>query len=64
VLQAVVGSSQGNSDAAYVLAHVRANCGHPDAAPALLKLALDAPGVFVFRRDAQEWLDRLTTKSK
>jgi len=64
VLQAVVSSGQGNSDAAYVLAHVRADRGHPDAAPALLKLALDAPGVFVFRKDAQEWLDRLTTKSK
>jgi len=64
VLQAVVGSGQGNSDAAYVLARVRADRGHPDAAPALLKLALDAPGIFIFRRDAQDWLDRLTTKSK
>ena len=64
VLQAVVGSGQGNSDAAYVLARVRADRGQPEAAPALLKLALDAPGIFIFRKDAQEWLDRLTTKSK
>ena len=43
LLQAVVGSGQGNSDAAYFLARVQADRGQPDAAPALLKLALDAP---------------------
>ena len=64
VLQAVVDSGQGNSDAAYVLARVRADRGQPEAAPALLKLALNAPGIFIFRKDAQEWLERLTTKSK
>jgi len=64
VLQAVVGSGQGDSDAAYVLARVRADRGHPEAAPALLKPALNASGVFIFRKDAREWLDRLTTKSK
>ena len=64
VLQAVVASGQGNSDAAYVLARVRADRGQSESVPALLKLALDAPGIFIFRKDAQEWLDRLTTKSK
>jgi tetratricopeptide (TPR) repeat protein len=64
VLQAVVGSGKGSSDAAYMLARVRADRGHADAAPALLKTALDAPGLFIFRKDAQQWLDRLTSSSK
>jgi tetratricopeptide (TPR) repeat protein len=64
VLQAVAQSSQASSDALYVLAHVRADRGHAEDAPALLRMALDAQGIFVFRKDAQEWLDRLTTKSK
>jgi hypothetical protein len=64
VLQAVVTSGKGSSDAAYMLARVRADRGHADAAPTLLKTALDAPGLFIFRKDAQQWLDRLTTTSK
>ena len=63
VLQAVVASGKGNSDAAYILALVKADRGQPDSAPALLKTALAAPGLFIFRKDAQQWLDRLTTKS-
>src|SRR5438270_1791514 len=54
VLQAVVDSGQGSSDDAYFLARVRADRGHREAAPALLKTALDAPGLFVFRHDAQQ----------
>ena len=64
VLQAVFNSGKGNSDVAYILALVKADRGHPDSAPALLKTALAAPGLFVFRKDAQQWLDRLTTTSK
>ena len=60
VLQAVVTSGKGNSDAAYFLAQVEADRGNRDAAMALLKTALDAPGLFVFRKDAQQSLDRLT----
>jgi tetratricopeptide (TPR) repeat protein len=60
ILQTVVGSGKGSSDAAYILARVRADHGHPEGAPALLKTALAAPGLFVFRSDAQQWLDRLT----
>jgi tetratricopeptide (TPR) repeat protein len=59
VLQAVIASGQGSSDTAYTLARVRADRGHPDAAPALLKTALDAPGLFIARKDARQWLDRL-----
>jgi predicted Zn-dependent protease len=61
VLQAVLKSGRGNSDAAYLLARVQAERGHPENAPALLKSALAAPGLFLFRNEAQQWLDRLTT---
>ena len=64
VLQAVYNSGKGNSDAAYILALVKSDHGQPDSAPALLKTALSAPGLFIYRKDAQQWLDRLTTKSK
>jgi predicted Zn-dependent protease len=63
VLQAVLASGKANSDAAYILAHVRADRGNPDGATALLKTAIDAPGLFIFRKDAQQWFDRLTTAS-
>ena len=64
VLQAVASSGQASSDGLYILAHVRADRGHAEDVPGLLKMALDAQGIFVFRKDAQEWLDRVTTKSK
>ena len=64
VLQAVVGSGQGNSDAAFILAHVRADRGQSDTMVPLLKMALHASGLFIYRKDAQQWLDRLTTSSK
>jgi tetratricopeptide (TPR) repeat protein len=64
VLQAVLYSGKANSDAAYILAHVRADRGRLDSAPELLKTALAAPGLFIFRKDAEQWLDRLTTASK
>ena len=64
VLQAVVVSGKANSDVAYVLAHVKAARGQPDAAGPLLKMAVKAPGFFIGRKDAQEWLDRLTATAK
>jgi tetratricopeptide (TPR) repeat protein len=64
VLQIVVGSGKGNSDAAYILALVRADRGHAENAPALLKTALSAPGLFILRKEAQQWLDSLTTTTK
>ena len=64
VLQAVVDSGQGSSDTAYALARVKWDRGHPEGAPGLLKTALSAPGLFICRADAREWLDRLALKSK
>ncbi len=60
VLQAVMDSGQATSDAVYILARVKADRGQADGAPALLKSALDAPGFFIARNDARQWLDRLT----
>jgi tetratricopeptide (TPR) repeat protein len=60
VLHAVVDSGRGSSDAAYTLARVRADRGHADGAPALLRSTLDAPGFFIARNEARRWLDRLT----
>ena len=64
LLQTVVGSGQGNSDAAFFLAHVRADRGQIESVMPLLKLAINAQGMFIFRKDAQEWLDRLPATSK
>ncbi len=46
VLQAVVGSGQGNSDAVFILAHVRADRGQTDALVPLLKMALQRVWTF------------------
>ena len=56
VLQAVFNSGKGNSDTAYFLALVKSERGELNSAPALLKTALAAPGLFIFRKDAQVWL--------
>jgi tetratricopeptide (TPR) repeat protein len=64
ILQSVFTSGRGNSDGAYVLALALADQGHPENVAHLLKTALDAQGLFVFRNDAQQWLDRLSAKAK
>jgi hypothetical protein len=38
--------------------------GQAEGVPKLLKVALATSGIFIDRKDAQEWLDRLTTTSK
>ena len=64
VLQAVYSSGKANSDAAYFLALVQSEQGHPENVAPLLKAALGAPGLFVYRNDARQWLDRLSAKAK
>ena len=64
VLQSVFASGRGNSDGAYVLALALSDQGHPENVATLLKSALEAQGLFVFRNDAQQWLDRLSAKAK
>jgi predicted Zn-dependent protease len=64
LLEAVVASGKGTSDAAYTLARVLAARGQAEGVPKLLKVALAASGIFIDRKDSQEWLDRLTATSK
>ena len=45
-----------------VQAHVLAERGRLDDVQQLLRGALSTPGTFLFRKDAQEWLDRLSKK--
>ena len=53
VLAATVNSGNCDSDAAYILARVKAERGHPEEAIVLLKKALDAPGLFMAQRGAR-----------
>jgi tetratricopeptide (TPR) repeat protein len=64
LLEAVVASGNGTSDAAYTLARVLAARGQAEGVPKLLKAALATSGIFIDRKDAREWLDRLTATSK
>jgi tetratricopeptide (TPR) repeat protein len=64
VLQAVLNSGQGNSDAAYIMALVQSERGHPENARKLLETAVSVPGQFIFRKEAQQWLERLKAKPK
>lgn len=61
-LQASVSGGTGSSETAYYLAHVLAERGRLDNVQQLLKVALDAPGPFMFRKEAQEWLERMSKK--
>jgi tetratricopeptide (TPR) repeat protein len=64
LLQSVLDSGHGSSDTAYILARIKADRGHPEGARDLLQAALAAPGLFVFREEARQWLDRLAGASK
>jgi tetratricopeptide (TPR) repeat protein len=57
--------TQGNisSDAAYFFAKVQYEAGRTEEAKKVLKLALNAKGLFAFRKEAQELLDRLDRKT-
>ena len=57
LLQAVFNSGKANSDATYVLGLIKSARGQQDPAMSLIKMALAAPGLFLFRNDAQQWLD-------
>jgi tetratricopeptide (TPR) repeat protein len=64
LLQVVVASGQATSDAAYILARVESDRGHPEAGPPLLEAALAAPGLFLGRDEARRWLERLRPASR
>jgi superkiller protein 3 len=61
-LRASLSGGEGSADTIYFLAHLLAESAKYDEAKRLLKLALDAPGMFVCRKDARAQLDRLEKK--
>ncbi len=63
-LQTAISGGRATSDTAYFMAHVMADRGRIDDAARLLQGALRAPGTFAFRKEAQAWLDRITSKPK
>jgi tetratricopeptide (TPR) repeat protein len=64
LLQTIVGSGQGSSDAAFILAQVHTDRGQTGSVVPLLKMAINAQGMFISRRDAQQWLNRLTVAAR
>lgn len=64
VLMAAVQGNEGraNSDTAYYLAHVLADRQRYNEVAQLLESAINAPGRFTFREEAQEWLDKLRAR--
>lgn len=61
-LRASLSGSSGSSETVYYLARLLAESGQSDEAKRLLKLALDAPGLFAFRKEARELLAQLDKK--
>ena len=62
VLKQVLQSGRATQDAVYFLAYVLADRGQLDEVRKILKTAVDAKGNFVFRKDAEEWLNRMSAK--
>lgn len=61
-LRSSLSGGSGSSDTVYYLARLLAERGQSDEAKRLLKLALDAAGLFAFRKEARDQLDRLDKK--
>ncbi len=52
-------TGKGTSETAYYLARVLADRRKNEEVPQWLRLSLGAPGRFIFRNEAQAWLDQL-----
>jgi tetratricopeptide (TPR) repeat protein len=63
-LRAAFATGSTSSDGAYWLARVLWERGQPDDVKKLLKMALDAPGTFVFRKEAKELMEQAEKKPK
>lgn len=61
-LQAATAGGQSSSDTAYYLARVLAGRGRLERVTELLQSAIETPGPFVFREEAQRWLAQLRAK--
>lgn len=62
ILRAALSGKGSSSDTVYYLARLLAERNQGEEAKRLLKLALDAPGLFAFRKQARELRDRLDQK--
>jgi tetratricopeptide (TPR) repeat protein len=62
-LRAASATGQAGADTGYYLARVLREKAKPDELKALLKAAVEAPGIFAYREEARAWLKRLSTKS-
>ena len=62
LLRKAISGGKANSETAYFLSHVLVDRGLPSKARDLLNAALEAPGSFPYRQDAQAMLARLPTK--
>ncbi|MFW6125151.1 MAG: tetratricopeptide repeat protein [Pirellulales bacterium] len=58
-LQAAMTGRSVSSETAYYMAHLLADRGQLEDAKQLLDSAVESSGVFIYRRDAKEWLDRI-----
>jgi Tfp pilus assembly protein PilF len=58
-LRAAIATGKAGSETAYFLARVLADRRKDGEVEPLLKMSLGVPGRFAFRKDAQDWLDRL-----
>jgi tetratricopeptide (TPR) repeat protein len=61
-LRASIATGSASSDTAYYLAQVLSERGRTEEVKTLLKVALDAPGLFTFRKEARELADQLAKK--
>jgi tetratricopeptide (TPR) repeat protein len=61
-LRSATGTGNATSETLYYLARVIADRGRPGEAKPLVKAALDAPGFFPDRKEAQSWSEQLAKK--
>lgn len=61
-LQTSISGGTATPETSYYLAHVMSDRGKLDAAKQLLNAAVQAKGNFLFRKEAQDWLERLSKK--
>lgn len=62
-LRTALAKGNASSDTAFYLARLLNQAGKADEVKTLLKLALEAPGHFSYRKDAQAMLDQVSKKS-
>lgn len=62
-LKAAASAGNASSETAYYVAHLLADRGQLEEVKRLLKTAIEAPGIFVHRTRARQWLERLSQQA-